>query len=100
MWLIHEHSKWSNAVDKYWIFTTFKEALSEFYILIKEYEEDIDSDWLQECYSYEIETQHDLTIKQFKNNCMKPNGATCIHLKDGDYLVLTEIDTEGFGRRP
>lgn len=99
MWLIHEHSRYTSAIDKYWIFETKKEALSEFYKKIDASKEYINIDYLLECNELSCE-ESDLTFQELKKQYMRPDDSTCIYLIDGDYLVLTEIDKDGFGRRP
>lgn len=80
MWLIHEHSRYTSAIDKYWVFTKINKALSHWKSMVSGYKDSID----------------DKTFEQLMKDIGKD---TTLHLGDGDYLVFSEIDNDGFARR-
>jgi hypothetical protein len=97
MWLIHEHSHYTSAIDKYWTFDSKEEAVSRFKELVTGYKDIIDLDHLQELHEL---SESDLTFEKFVEKAATEFSGDCvIHLLKDDYLVLAEFKS-GFARRP
>lgn len=84
MWLIHEHSQYTSAIDKYWVFTKINKALSHWKSMVSGYKDSIDDRTFEQLMQKN-------TGKEFEN--------ITIGLGDGVYLVFSEIDNDGFARR-
>ena len=96
MWLIHEHSTSTSAIDKYWIFDDENKALAAFKQKINA--AFLDTDWYKELYDLDEPNE---TFEEFLQLVLtEVECDSCIHCTDGDYLVLTKADNNGFARRP
>lgn len=95
MWILHEHSCCTSAIDKYFL----KETKLEIQNLMKELGysiENLDTDWYLECYDCE---GHTLSFQEYKQSILEdPCG--CIRFSGGDYIVIAEFNSDSYARRP
>jgi DNA repair exonuclease SbcCD ATPase subunit len=78
--LIHEHSKWTSAIDKYWSFVDKKDALKFYSKMLTDWiaAENIDCDYYKEFYD----------DKDFNAQDLQDTLPETIQMKDGDFLKL------------
>jgi hypothetical protein len=106
MWLIHIHDNDTSAIDKYWIFHNKDDAIRTFKEMVNEYKDYLDLELLQELYDLEYESEESdqpnkISFEQFVQNSLDNiDENACVKLLKDDYLILTDIDNNGFGRRP
>lgn len=104
MWLIHEHCTLTSAIDKYWICNSKEEAIKEFKEMLEGYKDDIDLELYRELYNDNNDNNDndtEISLEDFVKNILESiNGSICIDLFDENYMVLTEIDGDNYGRRP
>jgi hypothetical protein len=102
-YLIHEHSKYSNPIDNYWIYLDRSEAITNY----KEFIENaiagryLDYEWYQKLYEQGniciVEHEDELVeciswIHESLRSVDPKNPFTILHLNEGDYVVLTSIN--------
>jgi hypothetical protein len=80
MYLIHEHSSYTSAIDKYWVFNNKAEALCFYKSLVLGYGIQPDPRLDQD--------DSDLDLSDF------------VALSEDDYIVLCTMNSGGFARRP
>lgn len=107
MWLIHEHCTSTSAIDKYWIYETKEQAIKEFREMIEKWKFDIDMNSYKELYEdyyYDeiiLDKEIPETLEEFFDRTLENiTDSTYIELSGQDYLVLSELDGDNFGRRP
>ena len=98
--MIHEHSNWTSAIDKYWLFPLKEEAKNFYKILVRDYGiNSINNDYVLEIYNNDIDSDADAIPHEYLQS-MIDDPPDIIYLDDENYLVFTAIDQTGFGRRP
>jgi hypothetical protein len=104
MFLVHEHCNSTSAIDKYWLFTDAASAKSFFNSKIAGFKDFIDLDFYQELAddgSEDGEPAKKCTHEGVSEQLQADSSMDAyVGLTEDDYLVLTSIDSEGFGRRP
>ena len=95
LFMIHEHSRYTSARDKYWIFRDRVLAWAKYLQMVKQGVEFLDLDFYRECYEM---VDGSTTFEEYIHSVvMEPHE--CIEFQDGDYLVFAEVHN-GFARRP
>lgn len=96
-YMVHEHSYYTSAIDKYWIFDDENCA-------IKFYKKKVKANIEIECIDYDYyEESFETTNKQEINKQILEELPECIYLTEGDFLVfshLNKYDCFLYGRRP
>jgi hypothetical protein len=72
-YLLHEHSRYTSAIDKYWIFTDKKEAIEAYRNILEPYLEALDVDFYEEDYeALDVKVLHEqlLNNKRRYNNLL------------------------------
>ena len=96
-YLIHEHSRYTSAVDKYWIFTSKKDALLFWRKMAEGYMDLLDIDFYKEIWEYEYDDEIPFNIDVVKKEILNNEDPAYVHSTEECYLVFTEIH-DGFGR--
>jgi hypothetical protein len=103
---VHEHCNSTSARDKYWVFAdavSAKRFFTEHTLAFK------DSLWVE--YYQEIAEEDDPdpvpvirtcddALRWIQSNDTPDTMDAYVALTDDDYLVLSEVDSRGFARRP
>ena len=97
-YLIHEHSRYTSAIDKYWVFENKEDALETYEEVICQLEF-LDRDYYEEVHA-DLETSSKFDLNTVKQQLLNNEDDVCVMLTDGDYIVFSELNSDGFGRRP
>jgi len=101
-YLIHEHSQYTCAIDKYYVFTNKNEYIESCKKILKECSESLELDYYMELYEYnDPDISFDEFMKYIVNNYDGHNTYVC--LTKGDYYVFTNMSNQNgrmYGRRP
>ena len=99
MYMIHEHSKYTSAIDKYWLFEDKDIGYLEYKEMISAYSvNSLNKELYEECYDMSDDVDI-MTFEQYLVNCVI-NQDNILYLEDYDYNIFVEFDKSGFGRRP
>lgn len=97
--LVHEHSSYTSAIDKYWLFVDAESAKTFFNELVKGYKDSLDLNHYRELDGYEDITDCNDALRRIcAAEAELTNRYVC--LTDDNYLVLSSIDSSGYARRP
>ena len=96
-YIVHEHSKYTSTIDKYWVFTNLNEGLIFLHKMVENYKECIDYELYEEIYEdicEKIKDEEDFEEK-FKNyvfRCIIDNNF------DNQYILLSKDDYLKFSK--
>ena len=96
-YLIHEHSRYTSAIDKYWIFESKQKALIFLKQMLTRSLHDLDIDWYKEV--HDSDDCEKFNIEVVKDDLINSDDPQTFYFTEGDYLVFSNI-YKGFGRRP
>lgn len=108
-YIIHEHSMYTSAIDKYWLFSDHNNAVKFWREMVHNSIDSLDMELYQELYldmrckdHEECDDTCDIIddddIKKIKDNVLLSDGGTII-LEENDYMVFASVDKNDFGRR-
>ncbi len=96
--LVHEHCHDTSAIDKYWLFSDAASARKFFNEKTEGFKDFLDLVFYQELDECKHLRDCDELLSWLLEN--ETGEHDYVQLTEDDYLVLTKIDSEGFGRRP
>lgn len=96
--IVHEHCTSTSAIDKYWLFEDFKGARLFFDEMLDGWKDFINLDFYRELDDCENIRSADEVLKYIRGDGDVEDAY--VPLDDDDYLVITKLDSGGFGRRP
>jgi hypothetical protein len=103
MFMVHEHSKYTRAIDKYWLFAERKDAWTFFCTMAQEYHKSM------KCECGYVNSSHDNDSENcplnWRANLNDDQEDQCLDMRDGNYLIYTKFyfdkqDKCLFSRRP
>ena len=96
-YIVHEHSKYTSAIDKYWIFNNLDEGLKFLHKMVENYKDCIDYELYEEIYEdiYEEIKDKENFEEKFKNYVFT---RIIDNNFDEQYIVLSKDDYLKFNR--
>jgi hypothetical protein len=102
MYLVHEHNKYTSAIDKYWLFETKEEAQIFYRKMVSDSREFIDYDYYRELFDDTTDTSDADYEQNFKIFIDKEieTPSNYVAFTDNCTLTFVEFDASNYGRRP
>lgn len=106
--IVHEHSRYTSAIDKYWLFENNESARKFFIKMVNGYKDSLDLDYYHEAYELDYDICDDdicdddnLDHPPFDEyiNSLLINPPSTVMLTDDCYIVMTEFNNENCARR-
>jgi hypothetical protein len=104
MYMIHEHSQYTSAMDKYWLFENKDDGWEMYLKMISNYSVDsLDKVIYQEIYELycddcEFANEQAMDFDEYLDNIII-NPYYVTDFEDNDFIMFIEFDDNNFGRR-